>query len=175
MFSRLLPLCRQQPRLPYAITFILASSLFAGAVYLGEAYGLAACPLCILQRMACLALAAAALPGLICNARASRLISALLMLISSLTGAGIAGYQSYIQRVPQDVQCSGQAAWWELLVDRAGAAFPQLFMANGLCSDPAWKLFGLSLAEYALMGFLLLAGLSLLALLATRKPAADFH
>jgi len=159
----LVSLFRQQPRLPYAATFILASSLFAGAVHLGEAYGLAACPLCILQRMACLALAIAALPGLISRLQASRLISALLMLASSLTGAGIAGYQSFIQRVPQDVQCSGQATWWELLVDRAAEAWPRLFTANGLCSDPAWMLFGLSLAEYALLGFLLLAALSLLA------------
>ena len=159
----LVSLFRQQPRLPFALTALIASSLFGGAVYLGTAYGLAACPLCILQRMACLALAIAALPGLMCRARACRLISALLMLASSLTGAFIAGYQSFIQRVPQDVQCSGQATWWELLVDRAGEAFPRLFTANGLCSDPAWKFLGLSLAEYALVGFVLLAVVSWLA------------
>lgn len=152
-------------RTPYLVIFVVACGLFFGAVYLGNALRLAACPLCILQRMACLALAASALVGIPGSAqRPWRMLSGLLMTLSSATGASIAAYQTYIQRIAPDVQCSGVAAWWELFVDWAGEKSPLLFQASGLCSDPAWKLMGLSLAEYALLGFIALTLLSLLTL-----------
>ena len=152
-------------RAPFLIIFLVACGLFGGAVYLGNALRLAACPLCILQRMACLALAFSALIGIMgVSIRPMRLLSGLLMTISSATGAGIAAYQIYIQRIAPDVQCSGEAAWWELFVDWAGEKSPLLFQASGLCSDPAWKLFGLSLAEYALLGFIVLTVSSALTL-----------
>lgn len=153
-------------RLPYGLALLGASVMFFGAVYLGNALGLAACPLCILQRMASLGLMLAALLGLLLiKWPAGRLCSHLLMLLASASGAAVAAYQTYIQRVANDIQCSGEAAWWELLVDWAGEQSPLLFQASGLCSDPAWKLLGLSLAEYSLLAFSLLTLLSLFALL----------
>lgn len=151
-------------RTPFLIVFIVACGLFGGAVYLGNALRLAACPLCILQRMACLALALSALIGLMGTTRTTlrplRVISSLLMTLCSASGAVVAAYQTYIQRIAPNVQCSGEAAWWELFVDWAGEKSPLLFQASGLCSDPAWKLLGLSLAEYALLGFIALTLLS---------------
>ena len=97
--------------------------------------------------------------------RILRILSALLMLACTLTGAGIAAYQTWIQRIAPNVQCSGEAAWWELLVDWAGEKSPLLFQASGLCSDPAWTLFSLSLAEYSLLSFCALTLIALYALL----------
>lgn len=155
----------RSPRLPFVVALIVAGAMFVGAVYLGNALRLAACPLCILQRMACLALGFSAAIGLLIGStRPGRIVGALLMFASAAAGAFVAGYQTYIQRIATDVQCSGQAAWWELFVDWAGEKSPLLFQANGLCSDPAWKLFGLSLAEYSLLAFCALALLSLIAL-----------
>ncbi len=160
-----LPRLIQTPRFPFIAALIIACSLFVGALYLGNVLRLAACPLCILQRMACLAIGLTALLGIITGTqRWGRIVSALLMLASAGAGAFVAGYQTYIQRIATDVQCSGDAAWWELLVDWAGEKAPRLFQANGLCSDPAWKLFGLSLAEYGLLWFMALCLLSLYAL-----------
>lgn len=161
-----LPHLIRSPRFPFIAAFIIACGLFGGAVFIAQTWHLAACPLCILQRMACLALALAAGLGLVMgHTRTGRVFSALLMLASTLSGAGVAAYQTYIQRFAQDVQCSGEAAWWELLVDWAGEKSPLLFQASGLCSDPAWKLFGLSLAEYSLLGFICLTLLALYTLL----------
>lgn len=156
----------QSPRFHFCVALIIGSSLFFGAIYLGESLGLAACPLCILQRMAALGLMLAALLGLaLASQRAGRIAANLLMILVTASGAGIAAYQSYIQRVATDVQCSGQAAWWELFVDWAGEQAPRLFQASGLCSDPAWTLFGLSLAEYSLLAFSLLTLYSIYLLL----------
>jgi disulfide bond formation protein DsbB len=47
-------------------------------------------------------------------------------------------------------------AWWEELVDWAGDQVPILFRASGLCSDPAWKFLGLSIADWSLGMFALL-------------------
>ncbi|MBP9713685.1 MAG: disulfide bond formation protein B [Sterolibacterium sp.] len=161
----MLPRSFHSPRAPFVAIFLIALGLFISAVYLGNALRLAACPLCILQRMASLALGCTALLGILsANHRWGRVLSALLMTASTATGAFIAAYQTYIQRIAPNVQCSGEAAWWELFVDWAGERSPLLFQASGLCSDPAWKLFGLSLAEYALMGFIALTLASLLTL-----------
>jgi disulfide bond formation protein DsbB len=161
MSSRLL----HSQRAPFIAIFCLALGLFVGAVYLGDTLRLAACPLCILQRMACLALSFSAALGMFsAQQRWGRVLSALLMTASAASGAFVAAYQTYIQRIAPNVQCSGEAAWWELFVDWAGEQSPLLFQANGLCSDPAWKLFGLSLAEYALLGFIALTLASLLTL-----------
>lgn len=141
--------------MPYLIALLIGSLLFGGAAYLGNELNLSACPLCILQRMASLVLAVAGLLGLLLPDRL-RWPAALLGLTACFGGAGVAAYQVYIQRFATDIQCSGEAAWWELFVDWAGEQAPLFFQANGLCSDPAWKLLGLSLAEYSLLIFLAL-------------------
>lgn len=143
------------PRTPYLIALLIGSLLFGGATYLGNELNLAACPLCILQRMAALVLAIAGLSGLLLPGR-FRWPAGLLGLAACFGGAAVATYQVYIQRFATDIQCSGEASWWELFVDWAGQQAPLFFQANGLCSDPAWKLLGLSLAEYSLLVFLVL-------------------
>lgn len=154
------------PRSPFILGLLVGFGMFAGGVVLGYVLRLAACPLCILQRMLYLALGLSATLGLLVwPYRAGRIIASLLMVASAGCGAFIAGYQTYIQRFAQDVQCSGQATWWELLVDWAGERAPLLFQASGLCSDPAWKFISLSIAEWSLIAFCLLTPLALYALL----------
>jgi disulfide bond formation protein DsbB len=79
------------------------------------------------------------------------------------TGVFVAGYQVWIQRFAQDTNCAAQAPWWEQMVDWAGERIPFFFQANGLCSDPAWKFLGLSIAEWSLVAFTTMLALALLA------------
>ncbi len=147
----------QSSRFPFVIGLLVGLGMVVAAVALGHFMRLASCPLCILQRMLYLLLAASAAIGLIGHgARSLQLLSGLLMLLSAATGVLVAGYQTYLQRFAPNIQCSGEAAWWELLVDWAGERWPVMFQANGLCSDPAWKILGLSLAECSLIVFILL-------------------
>jgi len=152
----------ESPGVSFGAALIVAAAMVGGGVLLQQTMRIAACPLCILQRMlAMLLLLSAALGWLVSNHRAGRLIAALMMISCTLTGAFVAAYQTYLQRFAHDVQCSGQAAWWELLVDWAGEKVPLLFYASGLCSDPAWKFIGLSIAEWSLILF---SGLTLVCL-----------
>jgi len=142
------------PRFPFASALVMGIAMVGGGVLLQQTLHIAACPLCISQRMlAMLLLSLAAIGLLLSNSRPGRIATLTLMLVTTAFGAFVAGYQTYLQRFSVDVQCSGQAAWWELLIDWAGEQIPILFYASGLCSDPAWKFIGLSIAEWSLVIF----------------------
>ncbi|MFA7268959.1 MAG: disulfide bond formation protein B [Sterolibacterium sp.] len=150
------------PNFPFIAALAIAACMVGGGVLLQQTLHIAACPLCILQRMLALLLfCSAALGWLLSKQRVGRIVASILMLACTATGMFVAGYQTALQRFIHDTQCSGQAAWWELLVDWAGEKVPQLFYASGLCSDPAFKFVGLSLAEWSLVLF---SGLTVLAL-----------
>ena len=149
-------------RLPFAIVCVAGLALVAGGVVMTELFRLAACPLCIIQRMAYLALAAVAMLGLASSGRpVLRRLVALAMAAVAGTGAFVAGYQTWIQRFAPDTGCSAYQTWWEEMVDHAGSLFPLLFQSDGICSDPGFVFLGLSIAEWSLVCFSGLAVLSL--------------
>ena len=136
--------------------------MVVGGVILQQTLHVAACPLCISQRMLAMLLLALSAAGLALNQhRSGRMATLALMLATAAFGAYVAGYQPWLQRFARDTTCSGQAAWWELLIDWAGEQIPILFYASGLCSDPAFKFIGLSIAEWSLVIF---SGLTVLIL-----------
>lgn len=156
-------------RAPFLFVLAACLSLVIGGVLLAEFLRLAACPLCIIQRALYLTLAIVAALGLTVAARpvAPRLV-ALLMALTAATGVFVASYQVWIQRFAPDTNCSPYPTWWEDMVDRAGEAVPILFKANGLCSDPAWKFLGLSIADWSLGWFALFLLVALYALMRKR-------
>lgn len=145
---------RSSPRVFFAVVGLASSSLVGGGLVLAHSLNLAACPLCILQRMLYLLLAVLALlawpfatrPG------AVRLAGAL-MSLTALAGTGIAAYQTWLQRFARGVSCTADQPWWERFVDWAGSQLPWLFEATGLCSEAGWKFLGLSIAEWSLLAF----------------------
>lgn len=157
------------PRLVFIIPIAVGLGLVGGGVVMAQTLGLAACPLCIIQRMLYLLLAVIALPGFFLG-RGGRMLVALLLAVTAATGAFVAGYQVWIQRFAQEVNCSANQPWWERLVDWAGERVPMLFEANGLCSDPAWKFLSLSIADWSLLIF---SGLFLFALYALMRQRAS--
>jgi protein dithiol:quinone oxidoreductase len=148
------------PRAPFAAALIFALGLVTTGVLLSEFMRLAACPLCIVQRMLYLLVALLALVGIAVAKTFGRRIVAAAMTVVAGAGMFVGGYQSWIQRFAQDTSCSGRPTWWEDLVDWAGHQAPILFRADGLCSDPGWKFLGLSIAEWSLVCFTLLFLLS---------------
>ncbi len=142
------------PRLLFAATGVAAFGLVAGGVVMARTMNLAACPLCILQRMLYLLLAVESiLAWSIANHPLARRGAGLVMAATALTGAGIAGYQTWLQRFAKGVSCTADQPWWEAFVDWAGQQVPLLFEATGLCSEAGWKFLSLSIAEWSLMIF----------------------
>lgn len=156
-------------RTPFLFVLVASFSLVFGGVLLAEFLRLAACPLCIIQRTLYLVLGLLAGLGLMSLARPllARFV-ALLMATTAATGVFVAGYQVWIQRFAPATNCSPYPTWWEDMVDRAGEVVPILFKASGLCSDPAWKFLGLSIADWSLGCFTFFLLISLYALMRKR-------
>ncbi len=142
------------PRAPFAVTAIVCLGLVGAGVLLTQLLNLAACPLCILQRMIYLLLAAVAVAGLLVGGRLARKIVAAAMALVAATGAFVAGYQVWIQMFARETNCVAATPWWEQLVDWASERVPLLFQVSGLCSEPGWKLMGISIAQWSLIAFL---------------------
>lgn len=144
----------QSPRFHFLLGGVTAIGLVAVGVLMAKFMNLAACPLCIWQRIlyllyGVLALSGAALAG----QRGWSRVFGISMAASAATGAGIAGYQVWIQRFAPMTSCAGKEPWWEAFVRWAGDQVPLLFRASGLCSDPAWKFLDLSIADWSLLVF----------------------
>jgi disulfide bond formation protein DsbB len=149
-FPRLL----KWPYGPFILSLIACLALVAGGVVMSEFLHLAACPLCIVQRMLYLLLAALAMPGLLlARLPVARRLIAVAMAGAGATGVFVAGYQTWLQRFAPMVSCSGYQSWWEEFVDWAGDKAPLLFLSDGICSDPGWKFLSLSIAEWSLIMF----------------------
>lgn len=145
-------------------------ALVAGGIAMARTMNLAACPLCILQRMLYLLLAAEALLLLpLAGADLARRLAALVMMATAATGAFVAGYQTWLQRFAKGVECTADQPWWEQFVNWAGAQVPLLFEATGLCSEAGWKFLGLSIAEWSLIIFSAMALVALRAALLRQR------
>lgn len=157
----------------FALTFLAGVGLVGGGLYLAKTLNLAACPLCILQRMVYLALAASSLVGLrLSRCRLSQTLAALGNIGLAGLGAFIAGYQVWLQRFATDISCTANAPWWEEFVYWAGEKAPALFEATGLCSEAGWKFLGLAIADWSLLIFIALGILSAIAVRnALRSPS----
>ena len=144
---------------PLFILLALAGlGCFFGGVLLGNLMHLAACPLCILQRMLYLAFGTIALISVAVSTNFfGTRVSPFLLAATAGTGAYIAAYQSWLQLHPEGPSCTANTPWWEDFVYWAGEKAPDLFLSSGMCSDPGFTLFGLSIANYSLIVFSILA------------------
>lgn len=158
------------PRGLFAATGLAALGLVAGGVFLQQTMNLAACPLCILQRMLYLllaleAIAAWTVAGSAGPSAPSTRLAALVMGATAVTGAWIAAYQTWLQRFAKGVSCTADQPWWEAFVNWAGNLWPLMFEASGICSEAGWKFLGLSIAEWSLIAFTSMTIAMLVALL----------
>ena len=159
-----MPKLIRNPRLPFVAACAVSLSLVGGGVLMAQLLNLAACPLCIIQRMLYLLLGLTAGIGIaVAGHRSGRRAAALATAAVAATGIFVAGYQVWIQRFARDTKCAVDAPWWEQMVDWAGERLPLFFQPNGLCSDPAWKFLGLAIAEWSLLAFTALLALALAA------------
>ena len=154
------------PRGLFAATGLVALGLVGGGVFLAQTMNLAACPLCILQRMLYLLLAFEAVAAwVLAGVPLPRRAATVVMLATSLTGVWIAAYQTWLQRFAKGVSCTANQPWWEQFVNWAGSQWPLLFEASGLCSEAGWRFLGLSIAEWSLIAFTSMTIAMLIALL----------
>lgn len=138
---------------------VCVTGLLGFGLYLQHFQGLDPCPLCILQRIVFIAIALTALLGAIHDPRAwGRKIYSGLVVLFALTGAGVAGWQVYLQHLPPDqVPGCGPGLDYMLDVMTLDEMLPMVFGGSGECAEVAWRFLGISITEWALAWFLLFA------------------
>jgi disulfide bond formation protein DsbB len=136
----------------------------AGALYFQYVLELDPCPLCVLQRIAIIAAGIAAALGLLAGAALGQLVAGAFALLFSLLGAGVAGWHSWLLAAPRDesLSCGRPFEWFHedfpLVV-----WLPKLFSGKGDCFSVDWTLFGLTIPHLALIAFVILIALAVLA------------
>ena len=115
---------------------------------------LAPCPFCIFQRLLYMVIGVLALAGAIFPIGRPLWLGVIILL--AMLGAGVAGYQSWMQEFPHLVNECGfsDPNAIERLVDWLGMLWPSLFLATGFCSSKEWVFLTLSMANWSFLIYL---------------------
>jgi len=121
------------------------------ALYLQHFNQVLPCPLCVLQRYAFVMLAVFCLVGAIAGTSKA---ASFLGFITAATGAGLAGYQLWVEAHPS-ISCGNDPL--EKAINQLFTAklFPFLFRSEGFCTDVYAPILGLTTPQWSLVWFVL--------------------
>jgi disulfide bond formation protein DsbB len=146
-------------RLGYAFGFLVCLGLLGFALYLQHVEHQEPCPLCILQRVAFIAMmvvfAVAALHG---PARRGAIVYSSVIFIIAGLGATVAGRQVWLQMLPANlVPACGPGLDYMLERFPLSQALQKIFAGSGECAEAGWRLLGLTIAGWSLVWLVALA------------------
>lgn len=153
---------RFPPRRVFAGIFIYCVGLIGFGLILQHMKGIEPCPLCNLQRY-----------GFICAGILSLLAAlhgpngfmrraySFLVLAATFAGGSISIRQIWLQHNPPQTTICGPDLQYMLQSLPLSDSLPMLFRGDGDCAKVDWSFLGLSIAEWALASFTLIALLSL--------------
>lgn len=154
----------------YLAGFIGCALLLAAAYYFEYQLFLDPCPLCIVQRIATMAIGIGCLLAFLSrNTRLPQLLSLLFTFASSLFGIWIAHRHVWLQGLPADEvpECGPSVEYMaEVLPFTELVAF--MLQASGSCADISWSFIGMSMPEWmqvVFVGFALVSALGLIRIL----------
>jgi len=112
------------------------------------------CPLCVFQRIATILLAIVLLVAAVHNpGRTGARIYAFLVLMAAGFGVGVASWHVYLQSLPADkVPSCGPG--FEYIMENFALfdALGLIFQGSGECAEVVWRLFGLSMPTWVIIG-----------------------
>ncbi len=144
--------------------FIICASLIGAALYLQEV-GHEPCPLCILQRIAFIAMGILFLLAALHNpaGRIGGRIYGLLIATVGTLGGIIAGRHVWLQHLPPDqVPECGPGLEYMMEVFPLAEAMQKVFKGSGECAEVSWTFLTLSIPEWSLILFFILSVVGLL-------------
>ncbi|MBD2857662.1 disulfide bond formation protein B [Spongiibacter sp. KMU-158] len=140
----------------YAFILLCCVGLLSYALYTQYYDGLHPCPLCITQRAFFAMMAACALVAFILHPhQRGRYIAGGLMLACSIGGGAVAYRQVWLQSLPPElVPACGPSLEYMFSNLPFGEAFQTLMMGDGNCAEIVWTLWGLSMPNWSMIGFI---------------------
>ncbi len=160
----------KRPRLPFATLALVCLGLISFGLFLQYAGHLEPCPMCILQRYAFSGVILVSLAAALHGSRRSgpRVFYGCLLVLLSLAGGGVAAWQSYIQRFPPNLAECGPSLSYMLESFPLSSSLPMIFRGAGDCTAIDWTFLGLSIANWSLLSFALIAIAAVIAMI--RRP-----
>jgi protein dithiol:quinone oxidoreductase len=133
--------------------FALCAGLLGYALYAEHVLMYIPCPLCILQRIAVILLGVVFLIAALHNpSRTGRYVYGMMLALSGLFGAGVAGWHVWKQQQPPDPFASCAAGLDYLLETLPFRRVVELvFTGPGDCAEIDWQLLGLSMPAWVLI------------------------
>ena len=159
------------PRIAFAAGFLVCVGLLAFALYLQHYEHQNPCPLCVLQRVAFIALAFVFLAGAIHapRRRGTWVYSGLLVVVSAL-GTAVASRHVWLQHLPKDrVPECGPGLEYMLNRFPLGQALEKIFRGSGECAETGWTMMNLSIAEWSLLWLILMGAYAVAIAVAIQK------
>jgi disulfide bond formation protein DsbB len=144
------------PRTLFLLGFLGCGAMMATALaYFQHYLQLEPCPLCIMQRVVVISIAAVLLVATLHNPRdwGIRVYGVLVTLVAA-TGAAIAGRHVWLQNLPPDqVPECGPGLDYILDVFPLGEALRMVLHGSGECAEVLWRFLGLSIPGWTLVAF----------------------
>ncbi|MBS0309532.1 MAG: disulfide bond formation protein B [Proteobacteria bacterium] len=134
---------------------VIAFALIGAALYLQLVEHMLPCPLCIMQRYAFLAVGVICLIAALLPPKAAR-IGAGFGLLAALAGAGVAIHHLWILAHP-GMSCGIDPLETALNKIFSAKLLPVLFKADGMCTADYAPILGLSIPQWSLTWFVILA------------------
>ena len=139
--------------------FLISVLLIVYALYTEHVLGLEPCPLCILQRVAVIALGLSFLllalrPP---QRKQSKFLASLLLMMISSAGVGIAARHVWIQSLPPDkVPGCGPGLDFMMANFPLSEVLEMVFSGSGECAEISWSFAYLSMPAWALIWLIVL-------------------
>ena len=134
--------------------FLTCAGMMGFALYAQYVLLLEPCPLCVFQRIATILLGCVFLIAALHNPRivGARVYAALVFLAAGL-GVGVAGWHVYLQNLPAD-KVPGCGPGFEYIMDNFALfdALSLIFKGSGECADVVWRMMGLSMPTWVIIG-----------------------
>ncbi|MDY6941389.1 MAG: disulfide bond formation protein B [Pseudomonadota bacterium] len=148
------------PRYTNLLGFLGCAGLLAFAYYLQYGQGLDPCPLCIIQRVAFLALGLVFLAAALHNPKGfGRHVYTALLVLTAVAGIALAIRHLWLQSLPPDrVPACGPDLAFMLRNFPLQETINTVLRGSGSCANVDWRFLGLTIPGWALVWFLVLGG-----------------
>jgi disulfide bond formation protein DsbB len=145
----------------FGLIFFLVLAALGAGYYIQHGLGIEPCPLCIVQRLAFVAVGTAALVGLmLATRRTASMIVAVITSLLAMAGAGVAAWHLWIKAHPPESFSCGRPFAWMMENMPLTDVLPKLFKGEADCLQETWTLLGLGIPHWSLLLFLVLMALA---------------
>lgn len=157
----------------YLLGLAVCLGLMGAGLYLQYIEHQEPCPMCIMQRIAYIALMALFLVAAVHGpARRGAAVYSSAMVLVCAAGAAVAARQVWLQLLPKDqVPACGPGLEYLMRKFPLYEALQKVLAGSGECAEVGWRFLGLSIAGWSLVWFVLLGALAIYAALRARRSA----